>query len=801
MQLAEPENLGPSALLEMAHETVAIDSEVEIPPSDGTAMRRDNAAPNEPREENSIWGASLGDVVTLYDLDLPDLGPLGINWISPGYQYDIDWNMLPNNGTGKSPLDPRGQQTPDAIIPTVHDMDHSFRQQTHQSTSLAIETSSCDSAQSTQTPLTASAEYYVNGDGSRAPFRGRYHDRGSLAINQALPTGLKIGNAPEAAYSSCSSTLCSEEAYGTLLDTLRHHGLDSIESGIESTAFPTHAQIELYVQQYFARFNPVFPFLRKTTFEEESPQRWLLLLAVAAIGSRFVPGSRDSYNILSERLDAALDRCKHGRYSVLDNVIDNDLYVPGENLMSTSPADVQTLQAGILHLVCLMQSGTQGSMNKALRVRHDLVNSCRSLKLLELSSENSSVLSTCTSPGSPSWLRSEARIRTGISLWLFDCSMMYEFGVRPLLNLDDVRTKLPSCEDIWQGSLQNRPEHGFPQSMTLTEALEVLYMEKRLPVGLNEFSVGLLIHAIYRHTKDMLTASRLRSWIPSAMAEHRSAIQHNRPSLDWLPSTQIGSKWRNSACDSLDILHWHANSKVATSSGFEHHTILQLHLARITILTPTGCIQSLARDLTDITQYGAQTDSRICLDRARNELLQWVVEDKYKTRLAVIHCAALYWHVRRYSRDSVQEPYAIFIATLTLWSFCVTMQLPEASEAIFNDRDGVPEPSFCHLDRPLDDELVQLFVRVGHRMCPNISRVGNILDPQAAPNILREGRSLLLAGSRARVNTDNTAPQFTWGIEECYVKSLSGILETMARAERNSTNQSSLIFPWCLALV
>ncbi|EUC42776.1 hypothetical protein COCMIDRAFT_102584 [Bipolaris oryzae ATCC 44560] len=760
-------------------------------------MRRDNAAPSEPGEEDSIWGASLGDVVTLYDVDLPDLGPLGINWISPGYQYDIDWNMLPNNGTGKFPLDPRGQQTPDAIIPMVHDTDRSFRQQTHQPTSLVIETSSCDSVQSTQTPLTASAEYYVNGDGSRAPFRGRYHDRGSLTIDQALPTGLKVGNAPEAASPSCLSTLCSEEAYSILLDTLRHHGLDSNEPGVESTAFPTHAQIELYVQQYFARFNPVFPFLRKTNFEEESPQRWLLLLAVAAIGSRFVPGSRDSYNILSGRLDAALDRCRRGRYSAFGN----DLYVPGENLVAASLADVQILQAGILHLVCLLQSGTQGSMDKALRVRHDLVNSCRSLRLLELSPESSSVLSSCTSPGSPGWLKSEASIRTGISLWLFDSSMMYEFGARPLLNIDDVRTKLPSCEDIWQGGLQNRPEHEFPQSMTLTEALEVLYMEKRLPVGLNEFSVGVLIHAIYRHTKDMLTASRLRSWVPSATAEHRSTSQHNRQPLDWLPSTQIGSKWRNSACDSLDILHWHANSKVATSSGFEHHTILQLHLARIIILTPTGCIQSLARGLTDITQYGAQTDSRIRLDRARNELLQWVVGDRYKTRLAVIHCAALYWHVRRYSRDSVQEPYAIFIATLTLWAFCVTMQLPEVSEAIFNDRDGVPEPSFCHLDRPLDDELVQLFVRVGHRMCPNISKVGNILDPQAAPNILREGRCLLLAGSRACVNTDNIAPQFTWGIEECYVKSLSGILETMSCAERNGTNQSSLIFPWCLALV
>jgi hypothetical protein len=418
MQSAEPENLCSSALLEMDHETVAIEREVEIPSSDGTAMRRDNAAPSEPGEENSIWGASLGDVVTLCDVDLPDLGPLGINWISPGYQYDIDWNMLPNNGTGKSLLDPRGQQTSDAIIPTVHDMDHSFRQQTHQPTSLVIETSSYDSVQSTQTPLTASAEYYVNGDGSRAPFRGRYHHRGSLAVDQALPTGLRISNAPEAAYPSCSSTLCSEEAYGTLLDTLRHRGLDSNESSVESTAFPTHAQIELYVQQYFARFNPVFPFLRKTTFEEESPQRWLLLLAVAAIGSRFVSGSRDSYNILSGRLDAALDRYKHGRYSAFDNVIDNDLYVPGENLLATSPTDVQILQAGILHLVCLLQSGTQGSMDKALRVRHDLVNSCRSLKLLELSSENSSVLSSCTSPGSPGWLRSEARIRTGISLWV-----------------------------------------------------------------------------------------------------------------------------------------------------------------------------------------------------------------------------------------------------------------------------------------------------------------------------------------------------------------------------------------------
>lgn len=378
---------------------------------------------------------------------------------------------------------------------------------------------------------------------------------------------------------------------------------------------------------------------------------------------------------------------------------------------------------------------------------------------------------------------------------------MHEFGVQPLMSLGDVRTTLPSYEDIWQGNLQDRREHGAYPPITLAEGLEVLYIEKKLPLGLSEFSVGILIHAICRHTKEVLTASRLRSWIPSATPEHRNVAQQSTSYSDWLPSTQIASKWRNSACDSLDILHWHANSKVAKSSGFEHHTILRLHLARVILLTPVDCIRTFAGVLATTVHYGAQSHGRICLDTARNELLQWVLVDRYKARLSVIHCAALYWHVRRYSCDSVQEPYAIFIATLVLWTFCVAMQLPEVAEATSNDGESVPDPSFCHLDRPLDDELVQLFVRVGHRMCPNISNVGNILDPRAAPKILLEGRSLLLAGSRSSVNTSNPLPQFTWAIEECYAKSLSAILETMTRSEMNDLGNDTLIFPWSLGFV
>lgn len=371
--------------------------------------------------------------------------------------------------------------------------------------------------------------------------------------------------------------------------------------------------------------------------------------------------------------------------------------------------------------------------------------------------------------------------------------------------LDNAKTRLPSCEDLWEDILCVRHTERASPDMTLAEALEMLYIEKRLPPGLSEFGVGILIHAIYHHTKMMLLKpTRLSSWVPSATAEPRPNTQSTPATLSWLPTTPTAAKWRNSACDALDILHWHANSKVAKSSGYEHHTILHLHLARLIILTPIQSIQRLVASLTtSLISHSFSEQTRIA--SARIELFQWVVRDCYKARLSVIHCAALFWHVRRYSCDSVQEPFAVYISTLVLWAFSIAMQLPEIVEANANDEAATPDPSFCHLDRPLDDELVQLFVRVGHRMCPNISKVGNILDPQAAPKILREGHYLLTVGSQAHVTPGNMsrgpypAPCFTWGIEESYAKVLADLSNATEDVSSSTAERGCNVFPWALA--
>jgi hypothetical protein len=107
------------------------------------------------------------------------------------------------------------------------------------------------------------------------------------------------------------------------------------------------------------------------------------------------------------------------------------------------------------------------------------------------------------------------------------------------------------------------------------------------------------------------------------------------------------------------------------------------------------------------------------------------------------------------------------------------MQLPEVIDAVAQDGDDDPEPRFLHLDRPIDDELVQTFVRAGHKMTAYMSQIGNVLDKGAPIKILREGASLLAktvriidprdpgAGSQ-RASAVHGETNYMWGIEHSY---------------------------------
>jgi hypothetical protein len=266
-----------------------------------------------------------------------------------------------------------------------------------------------------------------------------------------------------------------------------------------------------------------------------------------------------------------------------------------------------------------------------------------------------------------------------------------------------------------------------------------MYTEKRVQSGTGEFGRILLIHAIFHQTWGVARYYQrpLNNFRPSAVGDSHSSTSN----IDeiWLPDHDVFSKWRNGACDCLDLLHWAANSTIALR-GVEHATVCHLHVARLVLLTPCTHIRTLALSLVGGNAPLVGQGNII----ARQQIWRWVNNDQHKARLSMIHAGALIWHLRRYKTDAFYEPAAVLLATLAIWaygSFCSTHESQRSSPV---STPGTSGPTFIRLDRPCDDELVQIYVRDdGARMRAHISGVGNILAPQGPERVLMEGRRLL----------------------------------------------------------
>ena len=292
-----------------------------------------------------------------------------------------------------------------------------------------------------------------------------------------------------------------------------------------------------------------------------------------------------------------------------------------------------------------------------------------------------------------------------------------------------------------------------------------MYIEKKLVPDIGQFSQILLVHALYHRMWEVGDYFRrpLSFWNPTSKKQSRhSAIPSGSV---WLPGIPSYSKWRNSACDCLDILHWAASSTVARAAGHEHPTILHLHSARIVLLAPFREIRSLATSL-------AMEEARWSGRQQTLEwhyILRWVKHDQYKARLAVVHAGAMLWHIREYSSHAFHEPVAVFLATLILWAYgsCYA-PISDMNNSHEVSRDVPEKPLLIHLDRPCDDELAQLFVREGHGMKAVLSGVGDICALHGPERILRAGCMIL-----ARLSS--------WGISKRLIAILAKLAETVSQ--------------------
>ena len=427
----------------------------------------------------------------------------------------------------------------------------------------------------------------------------------------------------------------------------------------------------------------------------------------------------------------------------------------------TTPSRLVMAQVRILHAVGLAYSGDRLhskfglDMQQAIASCHaDVVNE----RMPALASD--SPQSTSVEDEWRSWIRLEGMARTAHCIWLVDCMWAYQFQRRPLLALGDTSVPLPCHKMFWIAvSAQDWKDLSPSQNAVpgLQEALQEIYIDKRLPKARGEFARMLMIHGLFHRTWEVerYLGNPMSQWEPTA--KKQSSVQILASTPVWVPSIPIYTKWQNSVCDCLDILHWQANATIGQASGFEHPTVAQLHLARVVLLSPLNSIVDLAKAMTDVESTMAKDDATM----HRRTIQRWAIQGQYKARLAAIHAGVVFWHIQRYSVDGFYEAPAVAVAALMLWAFGTfspkqssgqyatssnQVQTAQVQRDINGSQDEESDDPACGiilLDRPTDDELVQQFVRRGHTMQAHITGVGDLYGARGPERVLVEGCKLL----------------------------------------------------------
>ncbi|KAK2596062.1 hypothetical protein N8I77_013570 [Diaporthe amygdali] len=514
------------------------------------------------------------------------------------------------------------------------------------------------------------------------------------------------------------------------------------------------------------RFDPkVLPIVHPD-LESESTSSWVLKLAMSAIGSQYLETGDTE---LAVALHEFLRRVLRQRGAIF----------------STEVLTIESLslvQSKLLNYIGLAYCGSVRLERYKLSALEDLVHEYKSL----YKSQPTVLRDDVPFQGRRAWIISESARRLCHSIWFIENMSRYHFDTETNLLLGVANITLPCKEDIWQAETDHM--ESYIKQPTLEKALRVLYVEKRLLKNTGDFARVLLVHGLYCQTWDVgasLNRPLLR-WTPSSQKGNAESRDLTGPV--WLPQIPLYNHWRNAACDCLDVLHWIANSDIA-KAGTENSTVLHLHFARIVLLAPYEPVREMAELLTsEDVRDGSDAAARfqgLC-----QQVQRWITDDQFKARLALVHCGIFFWHVRRYSTDAFYEPTKVFLVTLVVWAYgslCPPQQPGTSSRGSINNHaredddwtSDLDDISSIRLDRPCDDELVQLFIKRGRSMRATIMGVGSITAADGPLRMLREGRKLLTTLDR-------------WPIRNRYMQTLTRLID-VCRQDRQWVQTGSSV--------
>lgn len=502
-----------------------------------------------------------------------------------------------------------------------------------------------------------------------------------------------------------------------------------------SEDFPSIEAFNHLMDLFFEHVHPSTPFVHRPTYNPDHEGRWILQLSMVSTSCWFLD-------------DQTSDDFAESMLEFLRRVT---LFYDSSNLWQKTFTNCRQAQIRLLFLLSASASRDEAVKTWSDRCMGELC------YLVNTSICQSYPKAAWEPAGLPidaewiAWTEHEQTIRTAFLVWQIGLlrSMQNTDGRSPV-SLDSIsRIRLPCTDEMFEAAdaVTWQAIEEKSSRATFQEALQNLYIDKRLLPGLGDFSHILLVYGVVQRTREVHDLVRQPLSLIEPSAERRSSSTMAMQQAEWPASVPLFLKWRNSACDCLDILHWQANAAIGMAGGLEPTKVLHLHLARVLMLVPLQDLLALARLINfPFRSMGAQGGSLPEELELKRNIQRWAISDQYKARLAAIHAGVTFWHVRRYSQNAHYEVLAVLSATLTLWALSVfSPRMSHDTQSPDNNSvNGTAEDcSIILIDRPTDDELVQQFVRSGQTMRATMSGVDNLWSSSAPYRILCEGRRLL----------------------------------------------------------
>lgn len=648
-------------------------------------------------------------------------GSLDLEWQYPDHLFDF---YMPASDT----------QSISEVSPAAsRDLENMAAGSTMRSSDSVITPQNDGTTNSTELRSGPPGQFYADGGTARLPRMRKRRAATSHAAYQHPRQTFSLLLPSDLIFQSSANEWLDSQGYAELQS--HYSVMCTTRSGLfapfEDIELPPKALFDHLCDLYADNCGSILPFIHLPSWRLQRRHPFLVL-SIAAIGSHYLKNHDVHQFVLS-----------------LHEFVRRVLFLAAGSLDGYQIESAIEHEIALLHVVGATYCGDKTLRNEAFALR---------LKLTTFFMDEHvpSTTSLATEDGWSQWVERESRIRLRHCIWMMDCIWSFQFQTRTLLSLSDATPALPSTERLWNASTAYdwvQHMHKELPSPNLAAAVNDLYMHKKVATHVGEFARILLIYGLHRRLSEVAAyhSQRLSHWAPRDQYSAGATVPNNV--AVWLPSLPIFRQWQNHTCDSLDVLHWAANATIGEASGFEHTTVLHLHLARVILLTPIREIVNLARYLAG--EKGLSSDAVVMGDR--QAVHRWANQHQYKARLAAIHAGVVFWHIRRFSTNAFYEPTAVAHAALVLWAFSAFSSKTATPPSLPADEiQPAPADHDCHssdsesssdtiilLDRPADDEIVQEFVLNGPRMRANMTGVGDLYGEKGPERVVREGARIL----------------------------------------------------------